>query len=197
MPHIIITNPPRSSLWRAECRLCSWRGRNYIGRDAAEGNGREHWRAKHMTALDVRDGIVFARIDGHLIVGVDPAQKGTTMRKRADIEAEAKQLERRLSSLVDELAQIDSLPSEPLEDNTVVTFEIRYNSHDHQTYTYAALKAKGAWWLTGREKGGRSWEELLEFMSQDHRISEDGAPIVFQEFHPADGKTITQVIPGL
>lgn len=117
--------------------------------------------------------------------------KENKMRKREEIEREAKQLERRLSSLVVELEKIDNLPAEPGPDGTIVRFDVRYTPSG-VSYSYAALKSRGAWWLTGREKGGRSWEELLEFMSGDYRIQQDGEPIMFRVFDPNAGATVVQ-----
>ena len=113
------------------------------------------------------------------------------MRKRSEIEAEAKQLERRLSSLVAELEELDSLPAEPTEADAIVSFRVQYREGE-KIYCYTARKAISAWWLTGREKGGLTWEELLEFMSQHWRIAEEGAPISFRKTTASAGVSVVQ-----
>ena len=187
-PDFIVANPPRSSLWRFTCMTpgCQAWGRKRVSYADAEQEAIEHCRAKHPKTDVVTE--IWLQFEQPT-----PEQKGETMRKRKDIEAEAKMLERRLSSLVAELEEIDSLPEEPGGDGTVVLFGVRFHPGD-RTYDYAAYRAVDSWWLTGREKGGRSWEELLEFMSQDHRIADEGAPIIFEVLHAGKGKVVTQEV---
>ena len=122
-----------------------------------------------------------------------PLRKLPKPRTREEIELEASTLERKLESLIAELREIQSLPPEPEREHTIVTFQIRFNPWE-ESYDYAALKVKGTWWLTGRETGGRTWTELLQFMSQDCRIADDGAPIIFRVVDPEVGAVITQAV---
>lgn len=124
-----------------------------------------------------------------------PLRKLPKPRTREEIELEASTLERKLESLIAELREIQSLPPEPEREHTIVTFQIRFNPWE-ESYDYAALKVKGTWWLTGRETGGRTWTELLQFMSQDCRIADDGAPIIFRVVDPEVGAVITQEVPS-
>lgn len=58
-------------------------------------------------------------------------------------------------------------PVEPTPDEdgaNVVWFQVSY-PNSPVTYTYAAVQARGKWWLTGQDAStGRTWEQLLDWL---------------------------------
>ena len=60
-------------------------------------------------------------------------------------------------------AQLEYLGQDEYEDGEVLAFDKTFGGT--QIYSYAAIKAAGLWYLTGRTSHGISWEELCEFLS--------------------------------
>ena len=55
--------------------------------------------------------------------------------------------------------------AEPEFINAVVRFQVEFPS-DPRTYTYAAVKAGGKWFVTGHGSVGRTWSGLLELLTR-------------------------------
>jgi len=70
-------------------------------------------------------------------------------------------LRRQLNTIADELARLESRPSEP-DEGTVIQFEMKFGARD---YSYAAIRVAGMWYTTGpRSPKAYSWDELLDWM---------------------------------
>lgn len=183
--------------WRARCQRpgCAAVSALMNSALAAADRGHSHQATMHTQAyLDAtkptvveRDGLP-AYFDG---TTTDPdsitsySWKGTdTMRTLTTVDRELALAQARLETLIAEREQLAKRPAEPK--NTLITFDIRYPNGDIK-YSYAAIKAAGLWWLTGRDGArGRTWDEMLEFMSQDESVV-DGEPIRFRSHRKGDG----------
>ena len=109
------------------------------------------------------------------------------IRPLSAVEREITFAQARLDSLLEERDYLAKRPAEPTE--KLITFGIRFPGNS-TVYQYAARKARGLWWVTGREGGtGRSWEEMLEFLSQDADV-QAGKPIRFRAFSSSAGTVI-------
>ena len=75
-----------------------------------------------------------------------------------------KDLEIQISEMVETLAVLKTWPKEPVEDYAVITFSKTFGSSSNFPYHYAAIKAGGRWWITGKVTRSFSWEELLDFI---------------------------------
>lgn len=60
-----------------------------------------------------------------------------------------------------EKVRAEAIPDEP--DAQVIMFKVRHDTYG-RAYTYAALRAKGRWHLTGRDGKAYTWKELVEWM---------------------------------
>jgi hypothetical protein len=62
----------------------------------------------------------------------------------------------------------EALGKDTYEEGTVLQFQKQFKE-EGRTYTYAALKCDGKWFLTGpRQVGvGKTWEEFLYFLLMD------------------------------
>lgn len=74
--------------------------------------------------------------------------------------------------LLERANQLDSRPEEPIEDEdgaAVVWFRKRFRTGPSTRYTYAAVKAKGRWYVSGANLSGRrfTWDELLDWIEQN------------------------------
>lgn len=60
--------------------------------------------------------------------------------------------------------------AEPEPTQSVVRFQVTY-AGDPKTYSFAAIKASGKWYITGRRGTvGRTWNDLLDLLSRDGGI---------------------------
>lgn len=74
-----------------------------------------------------------------------------------------------LRNIADELARLETRPAEPLGEYPTVGFTIRFaDSGGRIPFTYAARKARGTWWTTGRGDTGMrrslTWDQLLDWI---------------------------------
>lgn len=79
------------------------------------------------------------------------------------------ELQRQLRIIEDEIARLEDRPAEPLGENPVVVFTIRFHIGG-TAHTYAALKTNGKWYATDALGGfqARSWEQLLDWIDTEH-----------------------------
>lgn len=99
-------------------------------------------------------------------------------RRREDLPVpNASALRREAAALLAEADRIENRPDDLYVEGTVITFTKpgSYRHGDGSIYTgpltYAALKAGDrtrCWFLTGVEKYGKSWDELLNFIGDDN-----------------------------
>lgn len=72
----------------------------------------------------------------------------------------AETINSRIKQLEQELATLEAFP-EPKKDGTVVKWQFRY-SPDAMWYSYAAMKIRGRWYITGRSSGTPTdWDEIV------------------------------------
>lgn len=81
--------------------------------------------------------------------------QSTLSTRVADIEAQIEDLQAKLE-------QIQLVPLDTFADGEVVVFEKKFNA-DGVTYTYAAVKANGLWYLTNRTSS-LTWEDLMDII---------------------------------
>jgi hypothetical protein len=81
-------------------------------------------------------------------------------------------LEAQAMRLLDQLAKLQSRPSEPVSDDpdgaNVVWFKKRFSPSSTE-YTYTAVKAGGSWYLSGPTQVGTrySWDDLCDFVFKE------------------------------
>lgn len=64
------------------------------------------------------------------------------------------------------LAGMDALPVEDdFPEFAVITFTRTFPDAPERSYTYAALKAEGRWYLTGRDRAPHTWDSLVAFIA--------------------------------
>lgn len=89
-------------------------------------------------------------------------------RRKEVIEAQMRRLEA-------ELTRLTKYGDDLFPDGTVLKFKYRFkpsasNSSPQfvygQWYTYAAIKIKGGWYMTGVRSGRLSWDQFVEFLSR-------------------------------
>lgn len=72
-------------------------------------------------------------------------------------------IEARIAALEAEAAELERYGEDDYADGTVLTFKTNFGSEFGPTYSYAALKANGWWYLTGQEISGHTWDWLVSF----------------------------------
>ena len=71
---------------------------------------------------------------------------------------------RQVDKLADlKLQMINKFGDDEYDDGTVVRFQKKFTADGH-AYMYAAIKAAGKWYLTGKEQGGLTWEQFVMFL---------------------------------
>ena len=76
-------------------------------------------------------------------------------------------IERRIEKLRELQERLIEQPEDDFEDEAVIVFKKRFTTcGDGSTsaYTYAAIKIKGRWYVTGTSQAKLTWEELLDFI---------------------------------
>lgn len=176
---------------RARCRKCGHVTDWFATSSSAMRAGRQHQGATHPDDyLNTygRKPLTDARVKQNLAawgvpVGDDTSRKDTNMKTIAQINTELELAQARLEHLLAEKSRLERMPADP--GPGVIAFDIRFPGNDTK-YSYAAVRARGLWWVTGRDGArGRSWTEMLEFMSQDADVI-DGEPIVFRHTRRAN-----------
>lgn len=157
-------SPKLRSVYRAACDDCRWISDDWATPSSAAREARTHNGTVHRYWGDVRMKI--------------NERKAEKMRKKKDVDDAIEIAEARLAHLLEERARLDKLPAEPGGAHPVVRFGISFDEGGER-YAYAAIKAAGAWWLTGKTSHGMTWHDLLEFMSQDFHVSTGERPISF------------------
>lgn len=111
--------------------------------------------------------------------------KDTTMRRLiiidrdlAQANASLEQLHARIDRLNAEREARLKLPAEPDVDN--IAFEVQFAPGGIK-YSYAAQRVGNVWFLTGRETTGKPWDEVLNFIAQDHRVQAGTRRLQFRE----------------
>jgi hypothetical protein len=61
------------------------------------------------------------------------------------------------------LAMVDRFGDDEYDDGTVVRFQKKFTADGHP-YLYAAIKAGGKWYLTGKEQSGLTWGQFVLFL---------------------------------
>lgn len=116
-----------------------------------------------------------------------PARKENTVTDLAALENRIAATQTTLATLLEHKARLEARPAEPTA--KLITFEIRFPGNQ-TSYSYAAKRARGLWWVTGREGGrGRTWPEMLDFMAQDARVQNTGK-LRFRTFATAAGELV-------
>lgn len=102
--------------------------------------------------------------DDELAAANPPIQRRSTEVKaiddmsREEAEALAAVAARRLA----ELDRTESKYGKDRKDGAVIRFAV---SQGGRSYTYAALRASGKWYLTGRDRELRTWDQLCTWMA--------------------------------
>jgi hypothetical protein len=148
---------------------CEWRTGSYrVGSMAASDQARKHIASYHFT-------------------NPTPSRKDSTMRTIEQVDRDIKAATARIEALYLEREKIEALPAEPIEN--LITFSISFTDPGTK-YSYAARRARGLWFVTGREGGnGRTWHQMLEFMSQDAGVRA-GKPIAFRAYKTKAGTVV-------
>lgn len=96
----------------------------------------------------------------------------------------AKELRDLIAKAQIELSKIERRPVEP-EDSHLITFEVQFTGYG-QVYTFAAIKADGRWYPTGRNlpKYFGSWEEIFDYFEARGTVSNVKAAIDFRPVLP-------------
>ena len=120
-----------------------------------------------------------------------PAPERTTMSNNT-LKSRAAFLEGQLAELHDKLAVFSTYGEDVYEDGTVLAFErdfgtkqrlIGYDSHGKaryeamitKSYHYCAIRMRNLWWLTGKTSEPKTWDALIEFITDDGRLA--GNPV--------------------
>jgi hypothetical protein len=90
-------------------------------------------------------------------------------RRTSNSETDAKVKEllkerRNAQALADRLAAIEAHGTDVYADGTVVAFDRTIGSN---TYTYAAVKAAGFWYVTGAGPNRMEWDDFVLWLTQD------------------------------
>jgi len=168
--------PELRSVYRAVCDDCHWISDDWAtpssaAREARTHNGKEHrfWGEPKMKINE---------------------RKGTPMRDSKTVDTAIEIAEARLAALYEERERILKLPTEPKTDRTVVTFQVRFDEHGSAVYSYAAIRARGLWFLTGMEVRGKSWADILELAGKDADVISGNRRLSFEVFVPGAGTPI-------
>lgn len=96
----------------------------------------------------------------------------TQMRKTEDILAEAENLRQqaeRLEQIAEERGKYDT---DPFKNGTVLKIDMKYRT-GNRSYSYAAIKIGGRFYLTGKMGGvlapltqGKTWDEFVSWLAQ-------------------------------
>lgn len=63
---------------------------------------------------------------------------------------------------------LDLKLAEPEPTQSVVRFQVAF-PNDPKTYSYAAIRAAGKWYITGRDGAvGRNWNSLIDLLTRDN-----------------------------
>ena len=73
-------------------------------------------------------------------------------------------LRRQIATLADELARLESRPQEP-DEGSVIRFQAMFPDSFDRRYNYAAIRAGGRWYTTGKGPQRVTWDGLLDWMS--------------------------------
>jgi hypothetical protein len=84
-------------------------------------------------------------------------------------------LRREAARLLAEAERLDeeAKPKDRFVDGTIIRFTKVY---DGRPFDYAALKAAGRWYLTGRRTVGMTWDRLVLFIGADNATAESFGP---------------------
>lgn len=89
-------------------------------------------------------------------------------RERTRPVASASKLRQAIASLADQLAEVEKFGEDEYKNGTVLTFKLKY-AESPRWFTYAAVKADGRWWLTGRHSTPFTWSGLVDFLTAPGR----------------------------
>lgn len=89
-------------------------------------------------------------------------------------------LRQQAASLLEEAKRLESMPKENFEDDDVILFKRQFPGN-RSAYTYAAVRVRGNWYITGRSSRGLhdqdalgsgpyTWEQLLERFLTKHVV---------------------------
>lgn len=111
--------------------------------------------------------------------------RNTTMRTTTQISRDLTAANTALDQLLARIARLNAeieerakLPDEPAVDH--IAFEIQFAPGGIK-YSYAAQRVGKVWYLTGRETIGKPWDEVLNFIAQDHRVQAGTRRLQFRE----------------
>lgn len=107
-----------------------------------------------------------------------PVRWSDLVRKTGEKDMESRAAKRaRLAKVINEatreLAALDARPEEPgsafTGDEPVVIFDFKYHALSDTTYTFAAVRANGTWYLTGNGAPSRgvTWDALLDWIEDN------------------------------
>lgn len=96
------------------------------------------------------------------------------------------------------LVKIERRPIEPDDDNAVITFRFMYSGYG-QVYTFAAIKADGRWYPTGRNLPNHfaSWEDLFEYFEARGSITDVKSATGFVQLWPYISDEVRSEVTGL
>lgn len=73
-------------------------------------------------------------------------------------------IEQRIAALEAEAVELERFGEDNYAEGTVLIFKTDFGKASGTTYTYAAVKVVGRWFLTGaRSMQGVTWDELVDF----------------------------------
>lgn len=165
--------PSLRSVYRSVCDDCHIIEDDWATPSSAARQARQHNGTVHAYWGDVRMKI--------------NERKDNPMRDSKTVDTAIELAEARLAALLEEREQLRKLPAEPEQDDTVITFKVRFDEHSRTRYSYAAIRARGVWFLTGTVTRGKPWSEILEIAGQDIDVRAGRRRLSFEVFPAGTG----------
>jgi len=81
-------------------------------------------------------------------------------------------LRARINLLSEQLEKIELRPEDNFEDGAIITFQKCFGRPRGTYYTYAAIKAKGQWYLSGNRlaHSANSWDTIMDFVEMNEDV---------------------------
>lgn len=76
----------------------------------------------------------------------------------------------RIAQLEAELVLRRRFGRDTYDDGTVLSWSKTFPSKSDQVFRYAAVRVDGSWYLTGRDVGGHTWEQLIQRWTSENVV---------------------------
>ena len=87
---------------------------------------------------------------------------GTSPHRKSTVAA-AMQARKMSKSMIEVLKQIDAHGDDCYQDGDILAWEMAYDYHGKE-YHFAAIRAGGRWYMTGKSTIAYTWDELVGFL---------------------------------